>query len=450
MNQKIKFSIFFSLIHNYLSLNCHKTNIKPEKTFQTSEKRLFHQTKRYQLFFYFLIIYFCLTECWGYNRFFRLDLLADEGYLNTAKDTLELRFQVRASTFFQKCRDQQWYINQLLRQQSSNLSQIRELKDRLEREQMKSLASAADMGKLGKKHVKDSHSDDLQVIQQQQAIFNDATSFSNLTEDLRKLSSDASRNRNRHQESHRSEKSVDKSSAKAKQGSSAIMNEPRTTTTTSLAISFSSPNLATNTSFSSSSDSSEFDGACGATSVIKVQNLLDDVCSVDDNDQNDHESLNLAGENDVEYAELTQRMIPPSQKLAQNTSIEESDLMLLNLFDAAAESSSCNSNSSSSSSSTATRPISSVLENGNSYEGAASSEAFTAYANNLDLPQGAAAHSLPTDVNCTSPVWKQVRRKLSNFPMFLVCRFITSWNFKDATLKVFFLIMIHFKNLMKI
>lgn len=142
-------------------------------------------------------------ECWGYNRFFRLDLLAEEGYLNTTKDTLELRFQVRASTFFQKCRDQQWYINQLLRQQSQNLSQIRELKDRLEREQLKSLQTAAEMaGKKTKfKLVKDSHVDDLLLIQQQQqAIFNDATTFS-ITDDLKKLSSDASRNRNRNHES---------------------------------------------------------------------------------------------------------------------------------------------------------------------------------------------------------------------------------------------------------
>jgi tripartite motif-containing protein 37 len=34
---------------------------------------------------------FEIGECWGYNRFFRLDLLADEGYLNINKDTLELR-----------------------------------------------------------------------------------------------------------------------------------------------------------------------------------------------------------------------------------------------------------------------------------------------------------------------------------------------------------------------
>lgn len=278
-----------------------------------------------------------------------------------------------------------------------------------------SLAQASATDKMGKmKLVKDSHADDLLVIQQQQAIFNDATSFSNLTEDLRKLSSDASRVRNRHQESHKNESSQkSEKSGKAKHSASAIVqsssaSETKTTTTTSLAISFSSPNLATNTSFSSSSDSSEFDGACGVTSVIKVQNLLDDVCSVDENDPGDHESLNLAGENDVEYAELTQRMIPPSQKAAQNPTIEESDLMLLNLFGSSgAESSSCNS--SSSSSSTATRPISSVLEsNGNLFEGAAAANELGAY-NAYEIPQDA-AHSLPSDVNCTSPVWKQVER----------------------------------------
>ncbi|CRL01532.1 CLUMA_CG014186, isoform B [Clunio marinus] len=382
---------------------------------------------------------FEVGECWGYNRFFRLDLLADEGYLNTTKDTLELRFQVRASTFFQKCRDQQWYINQLLRQQSQNLSQVRELKDRLEREQMKSitLVSNVDVGKLNKlKIMKDS--EDLHVIQQQQAIFNDAANFNNLTEDLRKLSSDASRNRNRHQESQQ-ESQTRKSELKilsgsksptnkAKQSSSAVVhssttqNETKTMTTTSLAISFSSPNLATNTSFSSSSDSSDGDGgACGVTSVVKIQNMLDehDNCSYDDNEGADHESLNLVGENDVEYVELTQRMIPPSQKINNNKSenppIEDSDLMLLNLFDASSgspsnvESSSCNSSSSScGSSSTALRPISSVLEH-NESSGASNDNA---YANNLDLPSSVfnheVSHSLPSDVGgCSSPVWKQ-------------------------------------------
>lgn len=34
---------------------------------------------------------FEVGECWGYNRFFRLDLLASEGYLNMQTDTLVLR-----------------------------------------------------------------------------------------------------------------------------------------------------------------------------------------------------------------------------------------------------------------------------------------------------------------------------------------------------------------------
>ncbi|XP_054274625.1 E3 ubiquitin-protein ligase TRIM37-like isoform X2 [Macrosteles quadrilineatus] len=70
-------------------------------------------------------------ECWGYNRFFRLDLLASEGYLNTDSDTLVLRFQVRPPTFFQRCRDQQWYIGQLLHQQNQYVQQMNDLKEQL-------------------------------------------------------------------------------------------------------------------------------------------------------------------------------------------------------------------------------------------------------------------------------------------------------------------------------
>lgn len=77
---------------------------------------------------------FEVGECWGYNRFFRLDLLASEGYLNILNDTLELRFQVRPSTFYQRCRDQQWYITQLLHKQSHHNLEVKELKDRLKRE----------------------------------------------------------------------------------------------------------------------------------------------------------------------------------------------------------------------------------------------------------------------------------------------------------------------------
>lgn len=74
---------------------------------------------------------FEVGECWGYNRFFRLDLLASEGYLNTEKDTLVLGFQVRPPTFYHKCRDQAWYINQLLTAQAQYIAQISDLKERL-------------------------------------------------------------------------------------------------------------------------------------------------------------------------------------------------------------------------------------------------------------------------------------------------------------------------------
>ncbi|KAF2352990.1 MATH/TRAF domain [Trinorchestia longiramus] len=74
---------------------------------------------------------FDVTECWGYNRFFRLDLLAAEGYLNTETDTLILRFQVRPPTFFQKCRDQLWYIHQLQSLQTQQQRQMSNIKDRL-------------------------------------------------------------------------------------------------------------------------------------------------------------------------------------------------------------------------------------------------------------------------------------------------------------------------------
>ncbi|VDP96108.1 unnamed protein product [Trichobilharzia regenti] len=46
--------------------------------------------------------HFEVGECWGYNRFFRLDLLISEGYLNSETDSLVLKFQV-AILYFQSC-----------------------------------------------------------------------------------------------------------------------------------------------------------------------------------------------------------------------------------------------------------------------------------------------------------------------------------------------------------
>lgn len=71
---------------------------------------------------------FEVGECWGYNRFFRLDLLASEGYLNTANNSLELRFQVRSSTFYQRCRDQQWCIKELQQKALKQEAEIGKLK----------------------------------------------------------------------------------------------------------------------------------------------------------------------------------------------------------------------------------------------------------------------------------------------------------------------------------
>jgi len=72
---------------------------------------------------------FEVGECWGYNRFFRLDLLSSEGYLSG--DSLTLKFQVRPPTFYQKCRDQQWYIHQLQSLTAQYTSQIADLKSNL-------------------------------------------------------------------------------------------------------------------------------------------------------------------------------------------------------------------------------------------------------------------------------------------------------------------------------
>jgi len=74
---------------------------------------------------------FEVSECWGYNRFFRLDLLGSEGYLSVQNDTLILRFQVRAPSYYQKCRDQQWHINQMEASHQHYIQQINELKERL-------------------------------------------------------------------------------------------------------------------------------------------------------------------------------------------------------------------------------------------------------------------------------------------------------------------------------
>ncbi|XP_045485022.1 E3 ubiquitin-protein ligase TRIM37-like isoform X9 [Pieris rapae] len=79
---------------------------------------------------------FEVGKCCRVKKFFRLDLLASDGYLNQETDTLILRFQVRPPTFYQRCRDQQWYINKLMDEHDL---QIIDLKERLNAEMCRNL-----------------------------------------------------------------------------------------------------------------------------------------------------------------------------------------------------------------------------------------------------------------------------------------------------------------------
>ena len=74
---------------------------------------------------------FEVGECWGYNRFFLLDALITEGFLDNDNDILILRFQVRSPTYQQKCRDQQWYIAHLENDNHHLHNEIKILRDKI-------------------------------------------------------------------------------------------------------------------------------------------------------------------------------------------------------------------------------------------------------------------------------------------------------------------------------
>jgi len=42
---------------------------------------------------------FEVGECWGYNRFYRIDLLDREGFLSTDDDSIALKYFVRAPNY---------------------------------------------------------------------------------------------------------------------------------------------------------------------------------------------------------------------------------------------------------------------------------------------------------------------------------------------------------------
>ncbi|KRT85991.1 hypothetical protein AMK59_2372 [Oryctes borbonicus] len=338
---------------------------------------------------------FEVGECWGYNRFFRLDLLASEGYLNVTLDTLVLRFQVRAPTFYQRCRDQQWYINQLQALQNQYISQINESKERLAAEISRN-AVAASLGAT-------SQTADASVVAGVKSLYNITTISSPSPVDpleLRSASSSqnvspkklmgiptkyliskslltpASTPRSPNESSSMGD-STPVSGNTQKSGThdgscsstssvSSIQTQIDTgkTNTTDdtgvlqagdcltetprllgLGVSLSTPNLLnTAATLTMSSNSSETDD------LSEPENFLEDdqqettliMVEENSNDENDVDDEIMSGENDVEYAEfsMAQRIMPrepspavttPTNSLS-GTTIEEK-IMLFHLFD---------------------------------------------------------------------------------------------------------------------
>jgi hypothetical protein len=189
---------------------------------------------------------------------------------------------------------------------------------------------------------------------------------------------------------HRHRLSI-KSNPNRNSGSNQKNSSPKASTpSASLSISFSSPNLAKNSSFSSSSDSSEFEGACGVSDDSKTREMLKHIEDLDE-----LEAINLVGENDVEYAELTQRMTPPSHKTKQKTCNEKDDSQSSN---GEAQCLSANSSSSSGSLSAFQRAIAksdTIQKSGTSIE----LPSFESYASGLDIYTSQDSHSLPAETN---------------------------------------------------
>ena len=53
---------------------------------------------------------FTVGECWGYNRFCKLDSLFNNGFYDPDEDAIELVYHVRAPNFFQRCKDLEYFI----------------------------------------------------------------------------------------------------------------------------------------------------------------------------------------------------------------------------------------------------------------------------------------------------------------------------------------------------
>lgn len=89
---------------------------------------------------------FEVGECWGYNRFYRIDLLEREGYLNQEDDSITLKFFVRAPYYSQHCSDQERHIismERIIEEKNKELEEFKakfqEMQKKLKKMQVKKL-----------------------------------------------------------------------------------------------------------------------------------------------------------------------------------------------------------------------------------------------------------------------------------------------------------------------
>lgn len=62
---------------------------------------------------------FSQGDCWGYNKFFKLEKIQRDGFMNKVLDRITITFHVRPETFYQLSRDLMYYISQLEKKDSS-------------------------------------------------------------------------------------------------------------------------------------------------------------------------------------------------------------------------------------------------------------------------------------------------------------------------------------------
>ncbi|KAI6656409.1 E3 ubiquitin-protein ligase TRIM37 [Oopsacas minuta] len=65
-------------------------------------------------------------ECWGYNRFYRLEHLETKGYLDSVEDVLTLQFAVRSPTYYHDSMQQNKHVNNLNLQVDSLRERLRD------------------------------------------------------------------------------------------------------------------------------------------------------------------------------------------------------------------------------------------------------------------------------------------------------------------------------------